>query len=203
MTGIFVTGTDTGVGKTFTCAWLLRHWQVDYWKPVQSGCEEDSDSDMVAALGRPAMVHPCAWLLKAPLSPHEAARLEGVTIRLEDFTLPASPRPIVVEGAGGALVPLNDHAMMADLMVRLGLPVIVTARSGLGTINHTLLTLEALRRRGIVIAGVVMNGPPDAANRRAIEQFGQVRVIAEIPPLADIARDIGLLPPPPALESLL
>lgn len=202
MTGVFVTGTDTGVGKTVVSAWAVRSWNADYWKPVQSGCDEDSDAGTVRILAAagPARIHPSRWLLRAPLSPHEAARLEGVRIDLEDFTLPAARCPLVVEGAGGVLVPLNERHLMVDLMVRLGLPALVVARSTLGTINHTLMTLEALRRRSIAVAGVVMVGPANPANRAAIAHYGQVRVLAEMPALDGVtAEALGRLPALPAV----
>lgn len=184
MSAVFVTGTDTGIGKTMVSAWLVRSWGADYWKPVQSGTIEGRDADVVRRVAPSARIHPSTYCLKAPLSPHEAARRQGLTIRTELFLLPSTDAPLVVEGAGGALVPLNDRDLMVDLMVRLALPVLVVARSGLGTINHSLLTIEALRRRDLTVAGVVLNGPPDAANRAAIERFGRVRVVAELPPLA-------------------
>ena len=182
--GVFVTGTDTDVGKTMVSAWLVTSWGADYWKPVQSGCLQDSDTDTVRRVNPQAVFHPPAYLLKAPLSPHEAAALEGETIRLEGFRLPDTSNLLVVEGAGGALVPFNGQEMMTDLMVRLGLPVVVVARSGLGTINHSLLTIEALRSRGLTVAGIILNGPPNAANRQAIEHYGKVAVIGELPRLS-------------------
>ena len=196
MTGVFVTGTDTGIGKTLVAAWLVRNWRASYWKPVQSGVADGSDAACVADLAPGTPVHPSAYVLRAPLSPHEAAAREGRRIDLDAFTLPAAS-PLVVEGAGGVLVPLNETATMADLMVRLGLPVLVVARSTLGTINHTLLTLEALAHRGLTVAGVVLNGPPNPANRRAIEQYGRVAVLAELPPLPLVdAAGLDSLPPP-------
>ncbi|MBY0429867.1 MAG: dethiobiotin synthase, partial [Rhodospirillales bacterium] len=162
MTGVFVTGTDTGIGKTLVSAWLVRHWRADYWKPVQTGTVEGRDLDVIRRQGVPGdgrrpTLFPSAYEFSAPLSPHAAAALEGAEIVLDRLTAPASEL-LVVEGAGGALVPLNGQFLMVDLMVRLGLPVLVVARSGLGTINHTLLTLEALRARHLRIAGVVMSG---------------------------------------------
>ncbi len=196
MTGIFVTGTDTGIGKTLVAAWLVRNWRATYWKPIQSGIMDGSDAACVADLAPGMPVYPSTYVLEAPLSPHEAAAREGRRIDLDAFTLPAAS-PLVVEGAGGVLVPLNETATMIDLIARLGLPALVVARSTLGTINHTLLTLEALARRGLEVAGVVMNGPPNPANRRAIEQYGRVAVLAELPPLP-VADAAGLeaLPPP-------
>lgn len=200
MKGVFVTGTDTNVGKTVISAWLVRGWAADYWKPVQTGAAADRDADAVRALAgmaAPQRVHPSTWELEAPLSPHIAADLEGRQIALADFALPATTRPLVVEGAGGILVPLNGRDLMVDLAVALRLPVLIVARSGLGTINHTLLTVEALRRRDAAVAGVVMAGPPDADNRRSIERFAEVPVLAEIPLLAPLTpQTLAALPPP-------
>ncbi|MBF0307470.1 MAG: dethiobiotin synthase [Alphaproteobacteria bacterium] len=201
MRGVFVTGTDTGIGKTLVSAWLARGWGAEYWKPIQTGIAEGLDADTVARLAG-VRVHPGRWLLRAPLSPHLAARRDGVTITLDDFALPRTDRPLVVEGAGGVLVPLDDAGtMMAGLIARLGLPVVVVARGGLGTINHTLLTLEALRARGLEPAGVVLNGPLGDGNLSAVETFGRVRVLGAIPPLGPQPSLEGLAPPP-ALESL-
>jgi dethiobiotin synthase len=183
--GYFVTGTDTGVGKTVASAYLVTALAADYWKPIQSGLDGGTDSEAMQRLtGLPsARFHASAYALRAPLSPHESARREGISIALEAFVLPQTQRLVIAEGAGGVLVPLNDEALMVDLMKRLGLSIILVARSGLGTINHTLLSLEALRARGLEAAGVIMNGPPNAENRTAIEIYGRVRVLAEIPRL--------------------
>lgn len=186
MTGVFVTGTDTGIGKTMVSAWLVRSWQADYWKPVQSGIHDGLDADVVRGVAPDAIIHPSAYMLNAPLSPHQAAGLDGVSIQLDAFHLPKTARPLVVEGAGGVLVPLNDRHLMVDLMVLLGLPVLMVARSGLGTINHCLLTLEALQRRGLAIGGVVMSGPPNDANRQAIEHFSGVAVVGQLPQLSGV-----------------
>jgi malonyl-CoA O-methyltransferase len=104
-----------------------------------------------------------------------------MTLSLDAFRLPCTRRPLIVEGAGGVLVPLNAEALMIDLMKHLALPIVLVARTTLGTINHTLLSLEALRARRLAVAGIVLSGPPDEANRRAIEAFGRVRVVAELP----------------------
>lgn len=188
MRGVFVTGTDTGVGKTIVSAALVRAWTADYWKPVQTGlAEEAGDTATVTALAGldPRRSHRPTHEFAAPLSPHAAAALEGARIALDDFQLPQTHRPLVVEGAGGVLVPLNEHDLMIDLIARLELPVVVVARSTLGTINHTLLTLEALSARGLEVFGVILNGPPSADNAAAITQFGGTRVLAQLPPLGD------------------
>lgn len=176
---LFVTGTDTGVGKSYVAALLAVGLEAAYWKPVQSG--SDADADWVRRVtDLPAeRVLPETYRLRAPLSPHEAARREGVQIEMSRFALPERKR-LIVEGAGGVLVPLNDQHLMIDLIAALGLPVLVVARSELGTINHTLLTLEQLRRGGCPLVGVVVNGPPNPANCRAIAHYGNASVLAEI-----------------------
>jgi dethiobiotin synthase len=187
--GLFVTGTDTSVGKTVVSAALMHRYGPEvplrYWKPVQTGIEQDDDTAEVSRLGecRRDQVIDAGIRLARPLSPHLAARLSGITIELQplvDIATQAN-QPLVVEGAGGAMVPLNDREFMTDLMSRLALPILIVSRSTLGTINHTLLTIEALRRRSLTIAGVVMVGPPDAENRDAIEQRGGVPVVGEMP----------------------
>ncbi|WP_404378959.1 dethiobiotin synthase [Caenispirillum salinarum] len=186
MRGVFVTGTDTDVGKTVASACLVRALGADYWKPVQSGTDDlpEGDAGTVAALAGigPERIVPTVLAYKAPLSPDQAAALEGASIDLDAVSsLPSRERPVVVEGAGGVLVPLTETATMLDLMQRLALPVVVVARSGLGTINHTLLTLEALDRRGLEVAGVILVGPPKPMNRDAIIRFGGCTILGELP----------------------
>jgi len=199
--GVFVTGTDTGVGKTFVAACLVARWQAEYWKPVQTGPAWEHDGPMIVSLaGIPAeRIHPSRHSFPAPLSPEAAARHAGSRVDLGDFTLPDSSLPLVVEGAGGVLVPLGNGASMADLMVRLGLPVLLVARSTLGTINHTLLSLEALRTRKLSLAGVVLVGPEPDENAEAICRLGGIPILARLPQLdrvtpAGVAEAARLLP---------
>jgi dethiobiotin synthetase len=181
MRGVFVTGTDTNVGKTVVSAALMaRYPAARYWKPVQTGIERDDDTAEVQRLsGGQAFQE--GIRLRSPVSPHLAARRAQIRIELRSLRLPTESGPWVIEGAGGVLVPLNDSENMADLMAHLGLPVVVAARSALGTINHTLLTLKALRARGLRAAGIVMVGAPDRDNREAIEHWGGVPVLGEMP----------------------
>jgi malonyl-CoA O-methyltransferase len=182
--GAFVTGTDTNVGKTIVSACLVHRWNADYWKPAQTGvADEPGDTPTVAALAgaSPDRIHLPRYTLKAPLSPEAAAALEGIQISIEDFTLPTGDGPIVVEGAGGVLVPIGAGRTMADLMRHLGLPVVLVARGSLGTINHTLLSLEALRARGLVVAGVVINGADQDGNGDAIARLGDTRILGVVP----------------------
>lgn len=189
MRGAFVTGTDTGVGKTLVAACLVRRWQADFWKPAQTGlAAEPGDTDTVARLAEaaPERLHAPRHAFAAPLSPEAAGAREGVVPRLADFAPPRTAAPLVVEGAGGVLVPLGGGATMADLMLALGLPAVLVARTALGTINHTLLSLEALRRRGIPVLGVVLSGEANAGNREAIARHGEVAILAEVPWLAEV-----------------
>jgi malonyl-CoA O-methyltransferase len=185
--GVFVTGTGTGIGKTIVSACLVHRWNAAYWKPVQTGTDDEpGDTPTISALASAPPVHPPRHVFRAPLSPEDAAAREGARIALTDFDLPADTRPIVVEGAGGVLVPLNAETLMVDLMVRLALPVVLVASTGLGTINHTLLSLAALRARHLTIAGVVLCGLPNPGNRDAIIRHGKVRVLHTVPMLAPL-----------------
>ena len=177
--GFFITGTDTDVGKTVAAAWLVLHLQASYWKPVQCGIDSETDPQFIRRITG-CEVFPPAHELTQPLSPHEAAKREGVAIEMKDFILPHTDRPLIVEGAGGLMVPLNKGSFVIDLIAQLKLPAILVVRSALGTINHTLLSLEALRARDIPIAGVIINGHKMPHNRQAIEEYGRVPVIAEI-----------------------
>jgi dethiobiotin synthetase len=186
---LFITGTDTGVGKSLVSAILVVGLQAEYWKPVQSGLDEITDTDWIrikTALPE-EYFHTETYRLIQPLSPHASAQAQGVRIDLGAFQLPkVTSRHLVVEGAGGIMVPLNEQDLMIDLMKKLSLPVVLVARSTLGTINHTLLSLEQLRRYELNVIGVVMNGPRNSTNREAIEHYGKVPVLAEIELLDNI-----------------
>lgn len=198
MNGFFVTGTDTEVGKTVASAWLMCALRAAgkrpcYWKPVQTGIEQDNDTETVRKLAqcKAKEIHDHGIRLERPFSPHLSARLAETRISVEEI-MPYGPllsdRFIVAEGAGGVLVPLNEDEMMIDLIKRLRMPAVVVARSGLGTINHTTLTLEALRNRGIEIAGVIISGEPNPENRKAIEFYGKVNVIVKLPKFTEMNR---------------
>jgi malonyl-CoA O-methyltransferase len=194
--GLFVTGTDTGVGKTVVAAALMARWRTStalrYWKPVQTGIENDDDTAEVLRLADlpPQRALHDGVRLPRPLSPHLSAALAGTTISVPDLLDLASRQSTlerwIVEGAGGVLVPLNERQLMIDVMSVLGMPVVIAARSGLGTINHTLLTVEALRARAIAIAGVVLVGPPNIENQLAIESHAHVTVIGTLPTLSPL-----------------
>jgi dethiobiotin synthetase len=173
--GVFVVGTDTGIGKTTVAKRLVeRHPEATYWKPVQTGWPQDDDTKTVGAKRSLPGIR-----LKDPVSPHLAARREGITLTLDAILRPLEGFDglLVAEGAGGVLVPLAPGLLQIELVKRVGLPALVVAFDRLGTINHTLLTLEALRRRAIEIAGVVLVGGD--ANKASIEEHGRVRVIED------------------------
>jgi dethiobiotin synthase len=194
-----VTGTDTGVGKTIVSAALLHRFRntprLRYWKPVQTGIEEDDDTAEVLRLSGLTADHAldAGIRLERPLSPHLSAALAGRSISVAELLAAASAQDpadeFIVEGAGGVLVPLNDRELIIDLMTLLAMPVVIAARSGLGTINHTLLTIEALRARALPIAGVVLVGPPNIDNRLAIERHGTVSVVGELAHLDPLTPD--------------
>jgi dethiobiotin synthetase len=184
---IFITGTDTGVGKTLVSAILLAGLNGYYWKPIQSGLEEMTDREWISENTGLPKTHffDETYKLTQPLSPHSAARHDGIRIDLDSFIMPDVPESehLIIEGAGGVMVPLNERHLMIDVMKRLAAPVLLVCRSSLGTINHTLLSLEQLRREELDVLGVIMNGPRNPENREAIEHYGRIKVLAEVEPL--------------------
>ena len=172
---VIVTGTDTDVGKTVVAAALAGALRATYWKPVQSGLIDGTDSDTVRALaGEAVPILPEVYRLQAPLSPNIAAAQEGVHIDPAALAMPDVDGPLVVEGAGGVLVPLTDDWLSADQFAAWGLPVILVARTALGTINHTLLSLESLRARGVEVMGVFFNGEENRETEDCICAIGKV-----------------------------
>lgn len=191
MRGFIVTGTDTDVGKTVLAAGLTAHLGARYWKPVQAGLDGETDSETVARLasGCATTIHAEAYRLHTPCSPHEAARIDGLTIDPARLALPSGEGPLIVEGAGGVLVPLADGLLSADMFARWDLPVILVARTQLGTINHSLLSLEALRSRGLTVAGVAFCGDANPASEAAIAGMGQTVHLGRLPRLDPLTPD--------------
>ncbi len=182
--GFIVTGTDTGIGKTVFAAALVRALSADYWKPVQSGLDETTDTQTVKALsGLPDVhFHPEAYTLQTPCSPHRSAEIDGIEIDLEILApAPATHRPLVIEGAGGLLVPLTRTVLLIEMFARWQRPVIVCARTSLGTINHTLLSVEALRARNIPLAGIAFIGEENADSEKTICHFAETRRLGRLP----------------------
>lgn len=183
---IFVSATDTEVGKTVISTWLALHTGFTYFKPIQTGTEVASDTKEVKKISG---IKTCAELyrFKAPLSPHLAATREGKEINWADMKLPHhAAKNFIIEGAGGLLVPINRGYLMIDLIQKFQAKVILVARTGLGTINHTLLSLEALRKKNIPILGVILNGKENKENSEAIEFYGKTNVFLTFPILATI-----------------
>ncbi|MTI88027.1 MAG: dethiobiotin synthase [Balneolaceae bacterium] len=176
---LFVSGTDTGIGKTVISTMLMSVLDASYWKPVQSGLDEETDTEFVRRISKAdnSRIISERYRLETPMSPHAAADIDRVEIDLADFALPEyQSRHLIVEGAGGLWVPLNWKHSMLDLIQQLDIPVLLVARSELGTLNHTLLSLEALEKRGIEVFGVILNGPHHSSNYETIKHFGKVAV---------------------------
>jgi len=182
MERIFVTGIGTGVGKTIVSAIITEAFCADYWKPIQTGSVEGTDSETVRSLltNKESIIHPEAYCLKLPASPHAAAAEEGITIQIKSIIPPSTTNMLVIEGAGGLMVPLNDKELMIDLMLKYNARVVLVVRHYLGSINHTLLSLQELRQKGIKMAGIVYSGQPNKQSEKAIEAFGKCRVIGRI-----------------------
>jgi dethiobiotin synthetase len=180
---ILITGTDTGIGKTVFAAGLTTMLKASYWKPIQSGLEEETDSELVAQLADiPASrILPEAYRLNAPLSPHRSAEIDGVKIDSAGLAIPHVDGPLIIEGAGGLMVPLTSTDLFIDVFARWKIPTVLCARTGLGTINHTLLSLEALRARNIPVLGVAFIGAEMADTQRTIADIGKVRILGRLP----------------------
>jgi dethiobiotin synthetase len=187
---LVVVGTDTGVGKTTFAAALAGALDGVYWKPVQAGDLDQTDSDAVLRLASlaPEQILPEAYRLKTPASPHLAAEIDGITIDPRMLVLPDSDRPLIVEGAGGLLVPLTREITYIDIIARWNIPVVLCARTTLGTINHSLLSIEALRARGIALAGIAFIGDENVESERIIPDIGRTRRLGRLPHLAPLTR---------------
>jgi len=184
----FVTGTDTGIGKTLVSAMLTSALDATYWKPIQAGLDEETDTEFVLRVSDvdKSKIIPERYLLETPMSPHAAADIDGVEIQLSDFQLPESTtKHLIVEGAGGLIVPINWKDTILDLIKKFNLPVLLVARSSLGTLNHTLLSLKALKEREIEVFAVILNGEKHPSNKETIEKFGEISVF-EVEPLKEI-----------------
>jgi len=183
-----VTGTDTGIGKTVFAAALTGAIGGVYWKPIQAGLEEETDRELVARLsGCPVL--PEAYRLKLPASPHRAAAAEGIAIDEAVLRLPETDAPLVVEGAGGLLVPLTENTLFVDMFARWAMPLILCARTSLGTINHTLMSLEAIRARRIPLLGIAFIGEANDDSERIICRFGSVKRLGRLGLVAPLERD--------------
>jgi dethiobiotin synthetase len=187
---IVVTGTDTDVGKTVFAAALAGALDGFYWKPVQAGLDDGGDRDRVARLSGLAAdrLLPEAYRLTTPCSPHRAAEIDGLIIDSARLALPDGPERLVVEGAGGALVPVTRDLLFADVFAHWGAPAVLVARTALGTINHSLLSIEALRGRGVPILGVAFVGEANDDSEATIAAMGGVKRLGRLPWLDPLDR---------------
>ena len=179
---IFVSGTGTGVGKTVASAILVEALQADYWKPVQCGGLDNSDSMVVRSLisNTQSVIHPEGYALKLPASPHYAAAHEGIEINTTKLVPPKTTRPLIIEGAGGLMVPLNKWKLVIDFIQQLNVPVLLVSKNYLGGINHALLSTDVLRSRNIPLAGILFNGDNFFDNEKNIQHFSEANIVGHI-----------------------
>ncbi|CAN5466863.1 dethiobiotin synthase [soil metagenome] len=207
---LIVAGIGTEIGKTVASAVLVEALQADYWKPIQSGALDDSDTNTVRQLvsSSASVFHPEAYRLTQPLSPHAAAELDGVAIDMSKMIVPDTANALIIELAGGLMVPLNNHDLNIDLVQRLGLPVVLVSRNYLGSINHTLLSVEACRSRAIPLLGILFNGPTVPASEDFILTYTGLACIGRIGQEDVVTKDVikkyaSLLPGPHQFIKLL
>jgi dethiobiotin synthase len=187
---LFVTGTDTDIGKTVVSSILVSGLKADYWKPIQAGRDPITDTEFVKnATALPDdHFHKESFNLKEPMSPHAAAKIDGISIGFDEIQEPKTTRNhLIIEGAGGLIVPINDTQYVIDLIAYLGYPALLVAKSGLGTLNHTLLSLEAMRKRNIQVFGVVLVGDQHESNEETIIKYGNIQRLFRLPNLPDLS----------------
>ncbi|MEH3115988.1 dethiobiotin synthase [Pedobacter terrae] len=188
MNKYFITGIGTGIGKTLVSAILTEKLKADYWKPIQSGDLETSDSITINRLisNSRTVIHPESYRLTQPLSPHLSARLDGVEIDLNTINLPATNNNLIIEGAGGLMVPLNDNELIVDLIKKLEVEVILVSQNYLGSINHTLLSVNLLKQYEIPVKGIIFNGTENEETERYILRYTKIKKLGYIPSLNQI-----------------
>lgn len=184
----FITGIGTGVGKTVTSAAITEKLKADYWKPIQSGDLEQSDSLAIKSLiaNKQTVIHPERYRLNQPLSPHLSAKIDGIDMLLSDFELPHTDNHLIVEGAGGLMVPINNNHLIIDLIKHLALEVILVSQNYLGSINHTLLSIAMLKNAGIELAGIIFCGEKNEESERYILTYSNAKLLGNIPQLSTL-----------------
>jgi dethiobiotin synthetase len=180
---LFVTGIGTGIGKTLISAILVEKLKADYWKPIQSGDLDQSDTMKVKQLvsNTKSIYHPEAYRLTQPYSPHKSADLDGITIEEAKIKMPVTDNILLIEGAGGLMVPLNDHCLMIDLIVQLNAEVVLVSQNYLGSINHTLLSAETLKQRNVPVKGIIFNGETNPSTEDYILTYTGLKLLGRIP----------------------
>ncbi|MGM9476016.1 dethiobiotin synthase [Pedobacter sp. GSP4] len=191
MAKYFITGIGTGIGKTLISAILTEKLKADYWKPIQSGDLDSSDSKTISSLisNTQTFIHPESYRLTQPLSPHLSARLDGIQIDLNNITIPVTQNNLIVEGAGGLMVPLNESELIVDLIKKLDVEVILISQNYLGSINHTLLSVNLLKQYHIPIKGIIFNGDENAETERYIVQYSNAKKLGHVPHLNQIDQE--------------
>ncbi|AHA27497.1 dethiobiotin synthase [Candidatus Liberibacter americanus] len=189
---LVITGTDTSIGKTIFSAALANALNAYYWKPIQSGMDEETDSEIVQRIGGLPKHHiiPEAWKLKKPISPHLSAAIDGIEINPSKINVPIINHHIIIEGTGGLLVPIKNKYLFIDLIKRWNFPTILCASTSLGTINHCLLSLESLRNRNIKVLGIAFIGDPQPEVEKTITNIGRVQYLGRLPKITPIEPDI-------------
>lgn len=192
MNGVVVAGIGTGVGKTLVASIITEALQADYWKPVQAGNLDFTDTDFVKQhiSNTKTFFHPEAYRLAMPMSPHAAAEIDGVVIELERLSVPQSSNIIVIEPAGGLMVPLNDRQLNIDLLKQWNLPVVLVSQNYLGSINHTLLSVELLKHSSARLAGIIFNGQRNASTEEFILEYTGVPCIGKIEYEKEITKEL-------------
>lgn len=185
----FVTAIGTDSGKTVASAILVEALAADYWKPIQAGTPTDSDA-IRALVSEKRVIHPEQYLLKSPLSPHAAAKIDKVKIRLQDISLPKTNNTLLIEGAGGLLVPINDNEMLIDMVPRLNAEIILVCNIYLGSINHSLLSLELIKSRGYPLKGIIFNGPKTPETEQIISRYSGVNCLLHISNEKEITKEV-------------
>jgi dethiobiotin synthetase len=185
---LFVSGIGTGIGKTIVSAVLVEKLKADYWKPVQSGDLDKSDSFAIKNLisNRDSKIHPETYKLSQPYSPHKSAAIDKLSIDPEKIILPQTNNTLIIEGAGGLMVPLTDRFLMIDLIKKLNVPVVLVSQNYLGSINHTLLSIQALKQYGISIKGIIFNGVKDIYSKEFILQYTEIALLGHIPQYKEV-----------------
>jgi len=190
-TTYFITGIGTGIGKTIVSAVVTEKLQADYWKPIQSGDLDNSDSLKIESLisNAKTIIHSEGFKLTQPLSPHLSAKIDNIDLQINYLQTPQTNNHLIIEGAGGLMVPLNDQELMIDYIQSLGVKVILVSQNYLGSINHTLLSIEALKFRGIEIAGIIFNGISNTETERYITEYSKIPVLGKIPELDKLDKE--------------
>ena len=186
----FVTGIGTGIGKTIVSAILTEKLKADYWKPVQAGELDNSDTTKVKSLvsNSQSVFHPETYALTQPFSPHKSAAIDGMVIDMQRFVAPKTNNNLIIEGAGGLMVPLNNQFLVIDLIKQLNAEVILVSQNYLGSINHTLLSIQTLKQYKIPIAGIIFNGDSNANSEEYILNYTCIKLLGRIPNYSNITK---------------